>query len=413
MLRGLQEAVEGVLPKTIKFRHHLHSMPELLYDVHKTASFVAEQLMELGYKVESGIGKTGIVAVLDTGKPGKTAALRGDMDALPIQEENDLPYASQESGKMHACGHDGHTVTLLAAAEVLSKLREQLTGKVKFIFQPAEEGGNGAQAMIDDGVLSDPDVDVIFGYHNWPKAPVGKILTKSGAILAGFSRFEISLKGKVGHVAMPEHAINPVIIASELIRELQAVPIGLPAEGPAPIINITYVSSGKPRTGMTDTGELMGYLYAAEPDNIETMKSRLTDITRNVLSRFKVADVEAQSEIKFVDVYHPTVNSLPETELVLSVAKELFGEMSVERLPQTIMASEDFSAYLTRIPGCFFFVGAGENSAALHTSKYDFNDTLLPNAIMMMCQATATYLAGGEKVSTDSEESQRTTLSRL
>lgn len=392
MLERLKETVEGVLPKIIKFRHQLHSMPELLYDLPKTTDFVIKQLSSLGYEVRSGIGRSGIVAVLDSGKPGKTVALRADMDALPIEEANNLPYASKIADKMHACGHDGHTVTLLAAAEVLLKLKDQFTGKIKFIFQPAEEGGNGAKAMIDDGVLTNPKVDAIFGYHNWPKAPMGNVLTKPGVILAGFSRFEVIIKGKVGHVAMPQHAINPVLIAAELIQELKNVAEGLSAEGSAPIINITYINSGKPRTGMTETAEVMGYLYAAESENILAMKERLEKITDSIVAKYKLENQMASYEIKFVDVYHPTVNSLLETELTFLVAKDLFGDRAVENLSQPIMGSEDFSEYLKHVPGCFFFVGAGENVAPLHTASYDFNDLLLPNAIVMMCQVAAYYL---------------------
>jgi amidohydrolase len=393
MLKNLREKIEAVLPKIVEARRHLHTMPELLYEVHDTAAYVCEQLSLMGYEVKKGVGKTGVVALLDTGNPGKTLALRGDMDALPIQEETGLPYASKYAGKMHACGHDGHTATLLGVAEVLMGCKEELTGKVKFIFQPAEEGGNGAQAMIDDGVLENPRVDAILGYHNWPKAPVGQILTKPGAILAGFSRFEVTVKGKVGHVAMPHSAINPVLIIADLVRAWQKeVAKDLHVEGPSPVINITYMNAGKPRTGMAETAEIMGYLYAAEPSDIAVMKQRLQDIADMVIEPYKLDDAQASYDVKFVDVYYPTVNTLPETELVLSVARELFGETQVEVLPQTIMASEDFAAYLKRVPGCFFFVGAGEEAPHLHTAKYDFNDTLLPAAMMLMCQSAARYL---------------------
>lgn len=393
MLKGLKEKVEAILDKTIASRRHLHAMPELLYDVHETANYVKERLQAIGYEVKENVGRSGIVALLDTGRPGRTVALRGDMDALPIEEESGVSYASKRPGKMHACGHDGHTATLIAVADVLHEYKDDLRGKIKFIFQPAEEGGNGAQAMIDDGVLQDPDVDAIFGYHNWPKSPVGKILTKSGAILAGFSRFEISIKGKVGHVAMPENAINPVLISADLIQAWQQeVAKELPGAGPVPVINITYINSGKPRTGMAEAAEIMGYLYAAEPSNILIMKQRLQEIASRIISQYRIADAEASFDVKFVDVYHPTVNTVPETELVLTVAQKLFGQEKVERLPKTIMASEDFSAYLKRIPGCFFFVGAGEETPHLHTSKYDFNDKLLIHAITLMCQSAAEYL---------------------
>lgn len=403
MLKELREKVDVVLQKTIERRRHLHAMPELLYDVHETAAFVKDQLEIMGYEVVVGVGRIGVVALLDTGRPGKVVALRGDMDALPIQEDTNLSYASKNNGKMHACGHDGHTATLLAVAEVLSEFKEELCGKIKFIFQPAEEGGNGAQAMIDDGVLQNPSVDAIFGYHNWPKAPVGKILTKSGAILAGFSRFEVTVKGKVGHVAMPDHAINPVLISADLIKAWQQdVARDFSGDGPAPVINITYINSGKPRTGMTEAAEIMGYLYAAEPSSIDVMKQRLRETSDRIITDYVLPDAKAYCEVKFVDVYYPTVNTLPETELVLSVAEELFGLESVEKLSQTIMGSEDFSAYLRCVPGCFFLVGAGEKVPHLHTAKYDFNDEVFPSAIALMCEIAAKYLGESQDSEVDS-----------
>lgn len=222
-MKSLKELIQEFLPEAVKIRHAIHAHPELSNDELKTSALVAQTLKNHGYAVTTRVGGTGVVAILDSGKPGKTVALRADMDALPLQEKNDLSFQSTQAGKMHACGHDGHTASLLLAAAVLMQLKKKLTGKIKFIFQPAEENGTGALSMIENGVLENPKVDAIFGLHNTPYSDAGVVKVKPGCILAGQDAFKIIVKGKGGHAAHPTKIIDPIYIGSQIVQAIQSI----------------------------------------------------------------------------------------------------------------------------------------------------------------------------------------------
>ncbi|MCX6956972.1 MAG: M20 family metallopeptidase [Verrucomicrobiae bacterium] len=236
--------LQQLLPEIIELRHHLHAHPELAHEEHETAALVGKTLKKFGYEVTEGIGGTGVSAVLDSGKPGKTVALRADMDALPIHEETDLAHRSTRDGKMHACGHDGHTATLLAAAGALMQCKDQFQGKIKFIFQPAEETGTGAAAMIEDGVLENPKVDAIFGYHNSSKSDFGVFKTKMDCLFASQDVFTVVIHGKGGHAAYPHLTVDPIYIGSMIIQALQGIVSRCSAPVEPVVLSVTQFHAG-------------------------------------------------------------------------------------------------------------------------------------------------------------------------
>lgn len=375
--------LENNMSNFIKIRHDLHQIPELAYQEIKTGAYIIKVLEDYGYEVIKNIGKTGFIAILDTHVPGETIALRADMDALPFQENNPLPYKSTHKNVMHACGHDGHCATLLAVAFVLQKIKKQLKGKIKFIFQPAEEGGKGSLAMINDGVLA--NVNAIFGYHNWPGLPVGVIGIKDGPILAGSGRFEIFIKGKTAHTSQPENAINPVILSSKIINELEKFRSTL--DKTLGIINITHVNAGLDSGAMSDNGKIIGLYYVDSPETIEKIKQKVHLISEDVCSSY-----HASVNIQFSEFLSPTINTSKETLLVLNAAKKIVDNEKIEILEKCMIASEDFSEYLKSVNGCFFLVGAGLEHSPVHTPQFDFNDQIIFNAAAVLSQSVVDYL---------------------
>ncbi|MBS0622082.1 MAG: amidohydrolase, partial [Verrucomicrobia bacterium] len=308
-----------------------------------------------------------VVGLLDSGHPGKTLAFRADMDALPIQESTEVAYPSCHPGIMHACGHDGHVATLLLVARVLQQIKPQLRGKIKLIFQPAEEGGRGSSAMIEAGVLENPHVDAIFAFHSWPGLPLNTLATRSGCILAGDGRFEMTLHGKRAHIAFPKKGINPVIIGAGIIKEIEALSL------PKTVVNLLGFNSGDWQQGTSERAELVGVYFVEGEQELREVKERIQAITPPF------------GTVAFHDFHAPTVNSLKETEQVFSAAKAA-GLQEIVLLPECKMVGEDFSEYLSRLPGCYFLIGAGEKTPSLHTSFFDFPDAILLNAAHVMVQ---------------------------
>jgi amidohydrolase len=377
----MQHLIEKIFPYYRDIRQQLHANPELRYEEFNTAALVASELQKLGLAVQTQVGKTGVVGILDSGKPGKTLALRADMDALPMLEETQLPYQSQINGKMHACGHDGHTATLLATAHVLSTLKDQLSGKIKFIFQPAEEGGAGAKAMIDDGVLENPNVDAIFAFHNHPRHPLGQVQAKIGCTLYGNTEFTIAIHGKGGHAAQPETVISPIVIGSEITLLIQK----MTSES---IVSITQFAAGTATNLIPDLAVLHGTIRSPSKFLFEKTKADLTKKLDLIGEQFK-----ANIETTFTEIYPATINTPYETEIVLEQARLCLGSEKVSVKPKSSRASEDFSFYLQQIPGCYFFIGNGEDSACCHNAKYDFNDELIKTGATVFCQIALYYLS--------------------
>lgn len=380
----LEHHLQNLYPYYQKIRQQIHANPELRYEEYQTAVLVADELKKLGLRVETGIGKTGVVAVLDTGRPGKTIALRADMDALPIQEETQLPYQSKIKNKMHACGHDGHTASLLVTAHVLTLMKAQLSGKIKFIFQPAEEGGAGAKAMIEAGVLQNPSVDVIFAYHNHPGSPTGEILARNGCTMYGNWEFALTVTGKGGHAAQPELAINPIEICSDIVLMVTEIRTQLNDKEFPTILTITQMNGGFTTNVIPEHALVSGTIRAASHQLYEKAHTKLQKLIEATESKYA-----CKINLVVNEIYPPTINTEKEAQFVLDVAKQ--NDMVCAYKTRSTRASEDFSYFLQKIPGCYFFIGNGAESACCHNPHYDFNDELLLIAPKIMSLLVLQY----------------------
>ena len=383
----MKSLLQRLLPETIDLRHQLHANPELAHEEYETAALVSKTLRKFAYEVTEGIGGTGVSAVLDSGKPGKTVALRADMDALPIHEETDLAYRSTRDGKMHACGHDGHTATLLAAAGALMQCKDHFQGKIKFIFQPAEETGTGAAAMIEDGVLESPKVDAIFGYHNSTKSDFGVFKTKMNCLFASQDVFTVVIHGKGGHGAYPHLTVDPIYIGSLIIQALQGIVSRCSAPAEPVVLSVTQFHAGNTHNVIPSEATFQGTLRAITPANQAMLKEKLTDITTNIATSFG-----ATAEINFSYSFPPTFNHPQKTQLTYDVAKKVLREKYVALLTEPGMASEDFSYYLKKIPGCYFWMGIGPKEYHPHNLRYEFNNAIIPIAPEMLPQMAIDYL---------------------
>ena len=375
--------------KYISIRKDIHSFPELQFEEHRTAAVVAKVLTDLGYEVTTGVGGTGVVALLDTGLPGKTIAFRADMDALPIQEDNAFEHKSQKAGLMHACGHDGHTASLLCAADALMKNKDLYNGKIKLIFQPAEEGGSGAKAMIKDGVLESPYVDAIFGYHNRPGFKQGYVFAKAGSAMGGAATVHVNIIGKGGHAAMPHLANDPVVAASTFVTLLQSVVSRKLSPLNSGVITVASLHAGKASNVIAEKAELkLSVRYDSEPT-----KENLLDGVRTALdsacSQFGcTGDLNVEFSIMAL------VNDELSTNNVISACKKNNVSDLIERIDyMPTMGGEDFSFYLAERPGCYFFIGNGESSEYLHNSHYDFNDKIIKIAAKSYLSIAEHYLS--------------------
>ncbi|MEZ9789597.1 amidohydrolase [Vibrio breoganii] len=378
--------------KYIEIRKALHRNPELKYEEFDTAKLVAEHLHNLGYEVTTGIGKTGVKAVLYTNKPGPTIAFRADLDALPIQEENEFEHRSQNKGKMHACGHDGHTASLLCAAEALMSNKEAYIGNIVIIMQPAEEGGAGAQAMIDDGVLENPHIDKIFGFHNRPGFKQGLVFVKSGSAMGGNTTVSLEITGKGGHAAMPHLTHDPIVAGASFVTQVQTVVSRKLSPLNSAAVTVSEFHAGQ---GHNVIGSKAHLTLSVRSDHIETDALLLREIEttiRCVCDQFNCTyNLEVPLSIPAL------VNHRQETTDVISACKHNFTEdtlMEIDYMPT--MGAEDFSFYLLERPGCYFFIGNGEDSSYLHNPLYDFNDNNISVAKDVYMNLAQFYLGKGE-----------------
>ncbi len=364
--------IADLQPDIQAWRRDIHQHPELLYDVHRTAAFVAERLREFGCdEVATGLGRTGVVGVIKGSKPAgkgdiRVIGLRADMDALPIEEATNLPYASRTPGKMHACGHDGHTAMLLGAARYLAETRN-FAGQAVVIFQPAEEGGAGAAAMIKDGLMDRFAIDQVYGMHNGPGLPVGSFAIRPGPIMASTDDINILIEGRGGHAARPHISIDSVLVGAQLITALQSIVARSVDPLEAAVISICEFHAGNARNVIPQTAELKGTVRTLTPEVKLLIARRVREVVDGVAKM-----TGAKIDLDYVSKYPVTVNHVAQTDLATQVAKEIAGDGNVHEMPP-MMGAEDFAYMLEARPGAFIFCGNGD-SAGLHHPAYNFND---------------------------------------
>ena len=360
-----------------QWRQHLHQCPETAFEETQTAQFIADKLTSFGLDVHQGLGKTGVVATLSAGNSGHKIALRADMDALFIQEQNTFAYKSRHDGKMHACGHDGHSAMLLGAAKYLSEHRN-FNGTVYFIFQPAEEGRAGARQMIDDGLFEQFPVDCVFGLHNFPDIPLGHFAVKSGAMMASFDCFEITLTGQATHAAMPHLGNDAIVASAQLINALQTIVSRTINPADPAVVSITQIHAGNTWNAIPESVVLRGTFRCFSSTVQTTIANKITQLVNSICGGFDVsADIRFNPENAG---YPVTFNSEAETAIALKAAQAVAGEDRVNQQPTPSMGSEDFAFMLQEKPGCYLWIGNGssENGCLLHNPHYDFNDEILP-----------------------------------
>ena len=383
------DRIASLTDEIAAWRHDLHAHPELQYDVHRTAAFVADKLRAFGCdEVATGIGRTGVVGVIQGRGHGSNRAigLRADMDALPIQEVRDLPYRSTVPGKMHACGHDGHTAMLLGAAKYLTETRD-FDGRAVLIFQPAEEGGGGGEAMVKDGMMERFGVEAVYGLHNIPGQALGTFAIRPGPIMASTDRFTIRIEGRGGHAALPQAAIDTVLVGSHIVVALQSIVARSVDPLDSAVVSVCAVDAGEAFNVLPQSAELRGTMRALTPAVRDLVRGRIAVLVTNVAAAFG-----ASAEVDFASGYPATENHPAETGFMADVAEQVVGGGQVVRDVAPMMAAEDFSYMLAYRPGAYIFMGNGP-SAGLHHPHYDFNDAAIPYGASLWARIIETGLA--------------------
>src|SRR5687768_4884088 len=384
LLMELDKIVERLTPQLVALRKKLHEHPELAFEEHETAKEVGQFLSKLGIPFKSGVGKTGIVAVLEGSKPGRTIGIRADMDCLPIHEETGLAFASKIPGKMHACGHDVHTVIALGVAAALSEMKDSLKGKVKFIFQPAEETLSGARAMIADGALDDPKMDLILGYHNWPAVPAGKVGYNAEAVMSSADAFDVLLKGRDGHGAHPHLAIDALAAGAYFVSQLQTI-VSREVKPLSPaVLTVGEFHAGTARNVIAGTAQLKGIVRTMEPGLSEKIEAAM----RRMLEGMKTG-MRVDYELDWKRVA-PALRNHPATlARVLASARDVLGESNVLELPEPSMGSEDFAWFAEQMPAAHLRIGSKIDGleTAIHKANYDCNELAIPLGVRVVARA--------------------------
>jgi amidohydrolase len=372
----------------VAWRRDFHKRPELLYDVEETAGRVADLLRSFGVdEVVTGIGRTGVVGVINgrDGGKGRSIGLRADMDALPIRERTGVPYASEIAGKMHACGHDGHTAMLLGAARYLAETRN-FDGRAIVIFQPAEEGGAGGRAMIEDGLMERFDIAEVYGMHNMPGIPIGQFSIREGGIMAATDEFNITLTGTGGHAAMPHKATDPVVVAAQLILAFQTIVSRGVDPLRAGVLSVTMLQAGEAFNIIPRMVKLTGTVRTLGDAERSFIERRMRETTEHIAAAFGVT-----AEISYRRGYPVTVNAPEQTAFAANVARDVAGDERVVEGADGTMGGEDFAYMLEKRPGAYIFIGNGD-STALHSDTYDFNDDSIPVGISYWARLIETAL---------------------
>jgi amidohydrolase len=372
------------------WRRDIHAHPELLYDVHRTAGTVADKLKSFGCdEVVTGIGRTGVVGVIRGAKgagSGRVIGLRADMDALPIEEANDVPYKSTVPGKMHACGHDGHTAMLLGAARYLTETRN-FAGTAVVIFQPAEEGGAGGKAMVQDGLMDRFRIEEVYGMHNYPGLPVGEFALRSGALMAAADRLTIEIEGRGGHAARPHIAVDTILVGAQIINQIQSIVSRNVDPLHAAVVSITVFQAGSTDNVIPQTALLRGTARSLTPEVRDLLERRLHEVVTGTAQLYG-----ATAKLTYKRDYPVTRNHERQAAFAASVAAQVVGSERVDDHVAPVMGAEDFSFMLEARPGAFIFVGNGD-TAGLHHPAYDFNDEVIPVGTSYWVKLVETALA--------------------
>ena len=368
---SLIDEIVSMQTEITRWRRDIHAHPELGFEENRTADFVASKLEEFGIEVFRGIGKTGVVGVLKVGNETRSIGLRADMDALPIQERNTFDYKSTKQGTMHACGHDGHTTMLLAAAKYLAN-NQEFRGQVNFIFQPAEEGIGGAKAMMEDGLFDQFPCDTLYAMHNAPKMAVGSFAAIAGIRTAAGAFFDIEITGKGSHGAFPDQGIDPVIIAGELIVALQSIVSRNTRPTQTAVLSITQMHAGDAYNVIPGSARLAGTVRTLDMPLMQHIEKRMSEMVNGICSAHG-----ATGDVDFRIIFHPVQNDANVSEIAAGICDELVGDTNVFREGQPGTGSEDFSFMSEQIPSCYLNLGNGSESHSLHNHDYDFNDEAL------------------------------------
>ena len=369
-MSAVVDSLEQAIAEAGVWRRRFHACPELRYEEHETAAFIAGKLREFGFdRVETGIGKTGVVGLL-TGRrpgPGRNVGLRADMDALPIREANEVEHKSRNVGVMHACGHDGHSATLLAAARHLSVQRD-FAGSAVFIFQPAEEGGAGGKAMIDDGLFTRFDVDEVYGLHNMPHLALGRFSTTVGPVTSASDRFTIEIEGRGSHASRPQEGVDTLLVGTQIVNALQTIVARNVHPHESAVVSVTMFHAGETDNVIPQRAQLRGTVRTFNGKIQDLVQSRMAQVIEGIAATYG-----ATARLEYLRDYPVTLNHPEQTAHAVRIARELVGHDQVEPAMKPVMGGEDFSFMLQEKPGAFLFFGNGPSSG-LHTPQYDFND---------------------------------------
>ncbi len=373
-MSGLIKELVAQQAELTEWRRTIHANPETAFEEEKTAAFVAKVLQDANLRVDCGIAKTGVIATLKGQLEGPSIALRADMDALNMTELNETAHRSKNPGKMHACGHDGHTVMLLAAARHLAQNRPK-SGTVHFIFQPAEEGQGGGRVMVEEGVVQRYGIDEVYGMHNWPDLPMGQIAVHSGPAMAAADMFTIKLGGRGGHGAMPHQTKDPVVAAAQIITALQTIVSRNTDPTQSAVVSVTCVRAGETHNVIPESAELCGTARSFDPRVRQTIEDKIRGLSTGIASAYGLSCI-----VDYNRGYPPTVNSHSEADFAAHVAASVVGTNGVLRQMPPSMGAEDFAYFLNEKPGCYIWLGTGINAGepGLHHPRYDFNDQAIP-----------------------------------
>jgi amidohydrolase len=374
----------------IELRRDFHQYPELAMEETRTAGVIAERLRASGLEVRTGVGNTGVVGVLRGGHPGKTLAIRADIDALPVQEENDLPFKSKVPGKMHACGHDGHAAIGLTVADILAHHSKDLHGNVTFLFQPAEERIGGAQPMIRDGALKNPDVDAVIALHLWNGLPAGHVGVRAGATFASADGFTIKVRGRGGHGAMPHQAVDPVVAAAQIVLALQSlVSREISPFNPA-VVTVGSIHGGTAFNIIPDGVEMQGTFRTFDAGDRAFLARRIPELTQNI-----AASLRTTAEVEMTQGCPPCVSDEGMTRLVQRAAAEAIGEQNIHD-DQLTTGSDDMAFFLNAVPGCYFVAGTQNSAkgydAPHHSPRFKIDEDGLPVGVEVMVRSALDYL---------------------